>query len=198
MGFVPGPIIFASLILSGLMAYKGKAYISTKQLKGVFLGLLLGMAAGAVLLSYLPLTHLGMMFGISILLAVFISAFVKNYQFNASQKIAAGELSGFMGITAAIGAPVLALLYQFEEGNVIRATLGLIYFTSSVIMLLFLHLAGHFSHTDALLGFYLMPGFVLGYLFAGKIAKWIDRDYTRPAVLVISAASAVFLLAKNV
>ena len=197
VGFVPGPLIFASLILSGLMAYKGKAYIYTQQLKSVFSGLLIGMAAGAVLLSYLPLSHMGKLFGISVLVAVAISAFIKNYQFNATQKIAAGVLSGFMGTTAAIGAPVLALLYQYQEGKVIRATLGLIYFISSLIMLLFLHWAGHFSYADALLGVYLMPGFVLGYLFAGNIAQWVDSGHARPVVLALSAASAVFLIVKS-
>ena len=194
---VPGPIIFASLILSGLMAYRGKACISTKQLSGVFSGLVIGMAVGALVLHFLPLTHMSMAFGISILLAVVISAWAKNYRFNAPQKFAAGVLSGFMGTTAAIGAPVLALLYQFEEGKTIRATLGLIYFISSIIMLLFLHFAGLFSYPDLLLGVYLMPGFLVGYLFAGKAAKWVDSGHARPTVLVISAISAGFLIARN-
>jgi uncharacterized membrane protein YfcA len=187
-------VIFASLILSGLMAYKGRKYIYTKSLSILFMG----MAAGALVLTYLPLNHLRALFGSSILIAVIISAFVKTYHFSGPQKIAAGVLSGFMGTTAAIGAPVLALLYQFEEGKVIRATLGVIYFISSLIMLLFLHFAGHFNLTDVLLGLALMPGFVLGYLFAGNMAKWVDRGYTRSVVLLLSATSAVFLIAKSV
>jgi uncharacterized membrane protein YfcA len=197
MGFVPGPVIFASLILSGLMAFNGRSSISTTQLKEVFSGLMPGMAAGAALLSNLPVARLGVLFGFSILTAVIISAFVKNYQFNRTQKIAAGVLSGFMGTTAAVGAPVLALLYQFEDGKVIRATLGLIYFISSVIMLIFLHFAGQFSFADMALGVYLMPGFVLGYLFAGRLSPWVDRGFARPMVLAVSAASAVFLIAKS-
>jgi uncharacterized membrane protein YfcA len=192
--FVPGPLIFASLTLSYLMAYRGRNYISTQQLSVVFIGLVAGMAAGAIILSIVSFDRIGIIFGICILVAVLISAVVKNFHFSPFHKLIAGVLSGFMGTTAAIGAPVLALLYQFEESKVIRATLGLIYFVASLLMLLFLHLAGHFEYTDILLGVYLIPGFVLGYLFAGKIAQFVDRGYARPAVLVISAISASVLI----
>ena len=195
--FVPGPVIFASLVLSSLMAYQGRSHIRTQQLGVVFLGLLAGMGVGAIIVAVMPLDQLGIVFGLCILIAVLISGFIKHGQFTFVHKLAAGALAGFMGTTAAIGAPVLALLYQFEDGKVIRATLGLLYFVSSVTMLLFLHLAGHFSGADIILGIYLIPGFIAGYLFAGKIAQFVDRGHARPTVLVISAVSAVVLIAKN-
>ncbi|KPJ95144.1 MAG: hypothetical protein AMJ53_03490 [Gammaproteobacteria bacterium SG8_11] len=198
MEFVPGPMIFASLVLSYLMAYRGRRHISTEQLIVVFIGLLAGMVAGAATLSAISMQHLGIIFGVCILGAVLVSALVTNYQFSPTHKIIAGALAGFMGTTAAIGAPVLALLYQFEDGKVIRATLGLIYFVSSIFMLLALHTAGHFTYADMILGIYLMPGFVLGYFFAGKIAQFLDRGYARPAVLAISAISASVLIVKSI
>lgn len=196
--FIPGPMIFTSLILSFLKAYRGRAYISTQQLTVVFIGLVIGMVTAAILLSIVSLDRLGIIFGICILGAVFISAFVSNFQFSPAHKLLAGTLAGFMGTTAAIGAPVLAMRYQFEDGKVIRATLGLIYFISSVLMLLFLHFAGHFQYVDVILGICLIPGFVVGYLFAGIIAQFVDRGYARPAVLMISALSACTLIIKNI
>jgi hypothetical protein len=195
--FVPGPVIFASLALSYLMAYRGRKSISTQQLGTLFIGLVAGMGAGTILLSAISLDRIGIVFGFCILGAVLISAFVKNFQFTPTHKLLAGTLAGLMGTTAAIGAPVLAMLYQFEEGKVIRATLGLLYFISSVLMLVFLHLAGHFDYADMILGIYLIPGFIFGYLIAGKVAHFVDRGYARPAVLVISAISASVLIIKN-
>lgn len=196
--FVPGPVIFSSLILSFLMAYRGRNHISTQQLGVVFVGLVAGMGAGALILSTVSLDRIGIVFGASILGAVLISAMVKNFQFTPIHKLFAGTLAGFMGTTAAIGAPVLALLYQYEDGKVIRATLGLIYFISSVLMLMFLHLAGHFGHEDVVLGIHLIPGFIFGYFISGQLAQFIDRGYARPAVLVISAISASVLIIKNI
>ncbi|WP_455211846.1 TSUP family transporter [Kaarinaea lacus] len=196
--FIPGPVIFASLALSYLMAYRGRKNISTQQLSVVFIGLVAGMITGAVILAGTSLDHLGIIFGFCILGAVLIIALMNHYHFTSAHKLIAGAIAGFMGTTAAIGAPVLALLYQFEDGKVIRATLGLIYFISSVLMLLFLHLAGHFGYEDVILGIYLIPGFVLGYLFADKAAQFVDRGYARPAVLVISAVSACALIIKNI
>ena len=196
--FIPGPVIFASLVLSYLMAYKGRHSIYTQQLGVVFIGLIAGMVVGATILAAVSLDRLGVIFGICILGAVFVSAFVRNFQFSLTHKLIAGTLAGFMGTTAAIGAPVLALLYQYEHGKVIRATLGLIYFVSSLLMLLFLHIAGHFEYKHVMLGIYLIPGFIVGYLFAGKIAHWVDRGYARTAVLAISALSACALIFKNI
>ena len=48
--FIPGPVIFASLALSYLMAYRGRKSISTQQLGTLFIGLVAGMGAGTILL----------------------------------------------------------------------------------------------------------------------------------------------------
>lgn len=109
----------------------------------------------------------------------------------------AGLIAGFMGMTAAIGAPVLALLYQHEEGKALRATLAYLYLFSSLGTLALLHAAGRFSVQDVLLGLSLIPGIVIGYRIAGHAAPLLDRGYSRQAVLVVSFLSALFLIARN-
>ena len=161
--FVPGPLIFASLALSWLMAYRGRHNIRTQHLGVIFTGLVAGMVLAVLMLSAVSLEHLATILGLCILAAVLISALVKNFSFTPPHKLIAAALSGFMGTTAAIGAPILALLYQYENGKVIRATLGMLYFVASLLMLLFLHVGGRFAVSDLLLGLYLIPGFLAGY-----------------------------------
>jgi len=195
---VPGPVIFASLILSFLMAWGGREHINLSNIDKILLGLLVGMVGGAYGIAMLPLESLGIVFGGLILLAVFASFAGLKVRLTPANLLTAGALSGFMGTTAAIGAPVLALLYQHEAGRTLRATLGLLYFVSSIAMLALLHIAGHFSMRELALGAYLIPGFLLGYFLAGNIAGVLDKGYSRIAVLLISSAGAVVLIAKSV
>ena len=93
---------------------------------------------------------------------------------------------------------MLALLYQHQTGPVLRATLGLLYFVSSIIMLSLLHLAGRFGNNESILGLVLMPGVLVGYLVAGYLSPRIDRGYSRIAVLLISSISAGLLIVRSI
>jgi uncharacterized membrane protein YfcA len=161
-------------------------------------GLIAGMALGTLSIAAIPLDRAGILFGVLVLLAVAITASGPRIPLTRPNVLAAGALSGFMGATAAIGAPVLALLYQHEEGQTLRATLAFLYFVSSILMLAFLHSADHFGMQEVRLGLYLVPGFVAGYVLAAPVAKVLDRGYSRIAVLLISTVSAVVLVLKSI
>jgi uncharacterized membrane protein YfcA len=195
---VPGPVIFASLTLSFLMAYHGRRSIQFANVTILMAGLVAGMAVGTLSISAIPFDRAGILFGGVVLLAVAITAAGVRIRFTRGNLIAAGALSGFMGATAAIGAPVLALLYQHEDGKTLRATLGFLYFVSSIVMLGFLYSANHFGVKELRLGLYLIPGFLAGYVVATPIASVLDRGYSRAAVLLISTVSAVVLVVRSV
>jgi uncharacterized membrane protein YfcA len=195
---IPAPIIFASLSLTVVMTYKGWNYIDFKSMKNLLPGLLLGIIIAANIITYLPLAKLGIVFGMLILVAVVISVMAANTKPNQRWYPAIGALSGFMGTTAAIGAPVLALLYQNQSGATIRATLACLYLFSSVPMLLSLHFVGKFGVPQLLSGLYLMPAFLLGFFIAPLFISWLDRGYARHAVLIFSSVSAVSLIIKSI
>jgi len=195
--FIPGPIIFASMVLSFLMAWRGRAYIKFTNMPILLVALLIGMALGAYSLSWFAKEDLGVIFGIIILLAVAVSFRGVNVKHTPITLMTSGFLSGLMGAMTSIGAPVLALLYQREDVKILRATLGFLYFFSSMIMLLLLHLAGYFASSHVLMGFWLMPGFILGYWVSGRVSAWLDRGYSRLAVLIISSLSAIVLIVKS-
>jgi uncharacterized protein len=197
LDFVPGPVLFASLGLSALMTVVGRDAINRVHLHTVSLGLIIGMLTGAVSLSRLAPNHLGVMFGPLILLAVLLTALGVRLQFTIPNSLIAGAVSGFMGMTAAIGAPVLALLYQYEKGHTLRATLAFLYLFSAAGMLLLLHVMGRFQWHEIWLGLGLLPGIPIGYLLASRVAPHVDRGYSRAAVLIISTVSACALIVKS-
>ena len=69
---------------------------------------------------------------------------------------------------------------------------------SSIVMLALLHLAGRFGMNELRLGLVLIPGVVAGYMLAGLLARFLDRGYSRMAVLVISTLSALVLIIKSI
>jgi uncharacterized protein len=197
LDLVPGPVIFASMALSSLMTYAGRRHIRWSHLDMVLLGLAAGMLAGILGLSVLPPSRIGVVFGILILFAAAVSVLGVAVKPTSMRALAAGILSGFMGTVSAIGAPVLALLYQHEDPKALRGTLALLYLVSSIGMLVLLHVAGRFSWHEAILGGYLIPGFILGYVLSGPISRVLDRGYSRVAVLIISSVSALALILKS-
>jgi uncharacterized protein len=197
LDLVPGPVIFASMALSSLMTYAGRRHITWSHLDKVLWGLAVGMLTGILGLSALPPSQVGLVFGALILFATAVSVLGVSVKPTSMNALAAGILSGFMGTVAAIGAPVLALLYQHEEAKALRGTLALLYLLSSIGMLILLHVAGRFSWHEAILGGYLIPGFVMGYLLSGPISRVLDRGYSRVAVLLISSVSGLVLIVKS-
>jgi len=196
--FLPAPLILASMSLSAIMAWQGRHHIVRQGLPALLAGLLAGIVLGAVSISAIPASRAGVIFGVLVLIAVAVSAFAPRAPRNVPVSLGAGALSGFMGTISAIGAPVLALLYQHEEGRALRATLGLLYFAGSVAMLVFLHFAGRFGAHEAVLGLWLIPAYASGFFLAAPMARVLDRGHTRIAVLLISCAAAVALIARSV
>lgn len=195
---IPGPMIFGSLALSASMAIYGRKDIDFSNMKPVLSGALIGTIVAASYISKLPFEKLGLVFGVFILMAVVLSIRSPNFSLNFNGYFSAGALSGFLGTSAGVGAPVLALLYQNHSGPSLRATLAFLYFIASVTMLLFLHFAGRFGADELVSGVYLIPSFILGYYISPVLVKKIDNGFARPAVLVISSLSAIVLILRSV
>ena len=196
--FVPGPLVLASMALSGLMAYQGRREIDGRGLPMLLVFLSIGVALGALSIAAIPPQRAGIAFGLLVLIAVAVSAAMPRLERTVPVAAGAGMMSGFMGAISGIGAPILALIYQHEQPRVLRATLGFIFFVSSIAILVCLHFAGRFGWHETWLGLWLVPGYVLGFLVAPPIARVLDRGNSRRAVLVISTLSALVLIARSI
>ena len=197
LDFIPGPIVLASVALSGIMAVQGRRSIRTSGLGLLCFFIGVGVVIGALSISAIPLQRAGIAFGVLVLIAVAISMALPNMPRNAPVIVASGTFAGFMAALSGIGAPLLALLYQSEEPRVLRATLGMVFTISSTAILICLHVVGRFGPHEAWLGLWLAPGYVIGFLIAQPIARKLNRDNSRRAVLIISTLSAVMLIVRS-
>jgi uncharacterized membrane protein YfcA len=194
MKYLPGPLIFGSLSISGLMAWRERAHIDFRATHFIVMAVIPGAALGAWLVSQVEPDHLGIVFGSMILFAVLISAFGVHFPLNRISATVSGFVAGTMGASSGIGAPVIAVLYQRQSGPMVRSTLAYVYTLASVLIVLALAVFGRFSATDAQSGLLLVPGFMLGYLCSRPLALHFDHGATRYIVLGVSAAAAAVLL----
>ncbi len=198
LGLVPGPLIFGSLVLSGIMAWRERGAIDSDNLAPMFMGLLPGCALGAWIISIVPADQLGIVFAIVILLGIAVTTSGLNLPLNRLSALVAGGVAGTMGASSGIGAPVIAILYQHASGARVRSTLALIYTFASLLILVALAVFGRFGGAEMLSGFALMPGFLAGYWVANRLRHRLDQLASRPVVLSVSAAAAIALLIRSI
>jgi len=194
---IPSPIILASLVLTSMMAYKGKQHIDTKNLPQIGFGMLLGIFVSLAILINIKFEYLGVVYGIFILISVLISIKVKNFKLNSTINYIGGFISGVMGATALSGGHILALLFQNHKLESIKASLSFFYTLFSITLLIIFYIYGKFTYNDMILGFYMIPGFLIGYFISPYFVKYFNKDYTKVVVLTMASIGAVMLIIKS-
>jgi len=195
--FVPGPLLASSLVLTALLVHHERAGINWHHLGWALSGRVVGIAVAAALLSVLSADAVGFWSGIFVLLAVALSASGLHVPPAPRTLLTAGVLAGVLGTAVSIGGPPIALLYQREPGPQLRGTLAAFFLIGVALSIVGLWIAGRFGLAELELSAYLVPGILLGFLVSRRGARILDRGYTRPAILVISAISSIVVILRS-
>ena len=111
--------------------------------------------------------------------------------------VAAGVLSGLLGTIAAVGGPPLALLYQDAPGARIRSTISGFFLVGTIVSLVALWLVGRFGAGEFRLALIMLPGMLAGLALSRRTARYVDRGYTRPAVLAVVALTGLAIVVRQ-
>ena len=109
----------------------------------------------------------------------------------------AGLLSGIMGTTSSLGGPPLAMVYQHSPGDRLRGTLGGFFVIGCLMSLLGVAAVGRLGFYELAWGAALLPAVGLGFVVSSRLTPWVDRGYTRPAVLAVAAVGGVSVLIRQ-
>ncbi len=195
---VPGPILVAGWMLVILMTHRERRSIDTAGLKWAFAGLLPGTLVGALAVAFVPEKEMSLLFGGVVLLAVAMSAYGLYLQPTPHALAGAGALSGVMGTISSMSGPPMALIYQNKPGSCLRGTLSGYFVASTSFSLVALGMVGHFGGDELRLALPLLPGVLMGFIISSYTTSLFDRGYTRPAVLILSAAAALAVILGNI
>lgn len=193
---VPGPATVAGVVLSILMVRRERPEAVIGGLRWAIAGLVPGTAVAAVAVANLPATGLAVLAAGMILVAVTASLAGLHVAPTGRALSVAGFLSGFMGTTAAVSGPPMALVYQRASGSALRAALARFFLAASVLTILALVAAGKLGRHALFAGLVMTPGVLVGFVCSGRLIGRVDRGATRVAVLVVSGASALAVLAR--
>ncbi len=194
---VPGPVLCVAIVLTLLLSLREHRSIDLAGVGWALAGRLPGTVLGAAALVALPRQQLSVAFGGLVLLAVLLSALPLRVHPTPARLAAAGLLSGFMGTTAAIGGPPVALLLQHAPGARLRGTLSGFFLVGASVSLLALIVVERFGVRELLLALVLLPGILLGFGISRHTAPLLDRGYTRGAVLGLAAAAALIAILRR-
>lgn len=194
---VPGPATVAAGAVGALNAYRNRGPTDWGGIRWASVGLIPGTILAGIVLSRASARSLAILVGALVLLAVLAS--LAGVRVGRSPKVlmAAGALSGFMGTTATIGGPPIALVFQRESGPFIRSTLARFFLVATVMAVAAQVPAGRLGVKEVLAGLALYPGIVVGFWLSKRLLPLLDAGLMRRAILLVSGASSVAVLLKE-
>jgi uncharacterized membrane protein YfcA len=196
--FVPAPMMLAAVFLVILIALRDRRDVIVRDVAIATVGRVIGTLPAAYALTILTAKTYEMVFAVLILLAVAFSVFGWHTRRTPLNVVVAAILSGFIGTMSSVGGPALAMIYQHETGPKIRGTISTIFTIGTTISLFALWWVGRFGAVEVTLGLLLLPGVLLGFLLSQYTARRLDKAHIRPAVLAISALSAVVIVLRAI
>jgi len=191
---VPVPIILASGVFNLLVARRDRGIHPWHEIRWPLVGLVPASIVGAATVAVIDQRELSIMFAVLVLLAVALSVSGLHPPPSRHALAVAGMCSGFMGTTAGIGGPPIALMFQHHHGQQIRASLSRFFGISSVVAIIPLAAFGQVHIADLARAAVLIPGGLFGFVLSQHAARRIDHGVARRAVLLVSGASACVVL----
>lgn len=196
-GLVPGPLMAATFVILVLTVLREREHVDKKGIGWMLVGRVPGSAVGAWTLARISLETLGLLVGVLIVLAVLLSAVSTRLERTPLSLTLAGTVSGFMATTASIGGPSVALLYQRNEGPMVRSSLGVYFVLGSCVSFAALMAVGRFGLSELTAGAMMVPGVLLGFALSARTGAYLDGGRTRTAVLAVAGASGIAAIVRS-
>lgn len=188
--FVPGPALVAALVVTVLVAWRERNSMDVRGVRWAIVGRVPGSVLGALIVVVLPQQELALALAAAVLIGVVVSAGGWYLPLRGPTLFGAGATSGLMATVTSIGGPPMALVYQREGGPRVRGTLSGFFVLGACLSLVLLAVVGRFGVDQVQRAGILLPGLLIGFAASRRTAPYLDSGYTRPAVLLLSSASA--------
>lgn len=192
--FAPVPTIFASQFLMLMIAHRNRFALDGHSMKPLLIGLVVGAPLGAFIALHID--HELLVYCVAVLVAagLLISILRARIRVTPVSQFFAGTAANVLGTITGIGGVPMALLYQHESAGRIRAVLATTFFIGGALSLTALAVTSQVSGYLLMLGCYLIPGILVGNLIGARCAQYIDRGYSRLAILLLTSCSLAYLL----
>ncbi|MCC5810468.1 MAG: sulfite exporter TauE/SafE family protein [Ectothiorhodospiraceae bacterium] len=191
---IPGPLLVLLVLLSFGSAWKYRAHLSMGEISSALIGRIPGIAGALWVLSRSPGRALPLLIGLGVLLTVVFSMTRIRFAPTTGRLFFAGMASGFLGTATAIGGPAMALVYQHDTPERIRANLSGFFFVGCLMSIVGLLAIGRFGMVDLVLALWFLLPTLLGFVVSGPLVSRLGPNFLRPALLALCAVAAAGVL----
>ncbi|MEM9071682.1 MAG: sulfite exporter TauE/SafE family protein [Myxococcota bacterium] len=192
----PVPQLLQMVPLTVLVFWREREHADLHGALWTTIGRLPGTAMGVLLLKVATQRMLDLLIGGLVLIAVGGLTGGRAIPRTRITEFVAGLLSGGAAVISSIGGPPIALLYKDAKGATVRATLSAILAIGLVVTISARAVAGEISSLEVGLGLLTIPAVGLGVWASRFAAAKIEGRPLQVSILVVSAASAIALIAR--
>ena len=192
--FIPGPLLLVGVAVTLTVFLRDRGAVDWKGMKWAIFGRVVGTIAGGWAVVAFSKDAVIVLVAVLVLAGVLMTSVGWKIKTNRITLSTAGIVSGVMGTLTSVGGPPMALVYQRETAQKLRATLAGFFLVGATFSLLTLAVSGGMSQHDFALGALMLPGYVIGMIANRWASRFLDKGYSRVAVLTFSALSSIVLL----
>jgi uncharacterized membrane protein YfcA len=192
--FIPGPLLLVGVAVTLTVFLRERGAVDWKGMKWAIFGRVIGTIAGGWAVVAFSKDAVIVLVAVLVLAGVLMTSIGWKIKTNRVTLSTAGLVSGVMGTLTSVGGPPMALVYQRETAQKLRATLAGFFLVGATFSLLTLAVSGGMTQHDFALGALMLPGYVIGMIANRWASRFLDKGYSRVAVLTFSALSSIVLL----
>ncbi|MGW0811112.1 TSUP family transporter [Nonomuraea sp. NPDC002799] len=195
---MPGAMLVVAFGLAVLTVADEARHADWSGLRWALGGRLVGTAGSAWAAAIATVQGLSLLNGAVILLvAVVVALAPSRLPRNRFTLVTSGMFAGVAGTTAAIGGPLIALVYRGSSAPTMRGSLGVFTTFGSLLSLSCVALMGSLSWTQIVGGLVLLPFVGAGFLVSARVRRHLEQRWIQGAVLVMVALAAVSLILRS-
>jgi uncharacterized protein len=194
---VPAPLILISTVITVMMMVRDRSHLQFDQVSWAMVGGFIGVILGGLVLKVASKNQFEFVFGVLILIAVFISILGFKPTVNKKTNTIIGFTSGFMGSITAVGGPPMALLYQHGNIKNIKANLTAFFLFLNIVALITLTLIGQITLSTLTIVVLTFPGIAIGMYISTKAHHIVKAHLIRPWILALSAITSIIAIVRS-
>ena len=194
---MPGALLMVAALMPCLTLIRDHDDIDWRGLLWSLPARVPGTLVGVWVVTVLTARELGVAIGVVVLLAAAVTWRAVTVPVNRATLSAAGFASGITGTATSIGGPPIAIVYQHRPAREIRTTMAVYFLVGACLSLVALAISGDLTRDQVLAAAELLPFLALGAVLGALARRTFPPHVVRPAVLLVSSASALVLLAKS-
>jgi uncharacterized protein len=195
---LPGLPLWLALALPLLTLTRDLQHVEWKALAWALPARVPGTVVGVAVVELASEDQIGLFVGVTVLLAVALTANTIEIRVSSATLAGAGFVSGVTGTATSIGGPPLAILLQKWPASRTRGTLGAYFLAGAAFSLLGLFVGGQLATRDLGMALVLAPAVALGFAASLALRPRVPVAWVRALLLAVCAASALLLVVRSI